>query len=259
MTKGLAIEHLFVSHRRGPDVVHDVSIKCPRGAVTALLGPNGAGKSTLLKAIAGVLPSRGDVLLDGVSVTNMDLLERAKTIAYVPQHSRLAAEMSVYDVVDQGRFAHRGPLARSTKADQEAIYRALEEVDASELQNRPYTELSAGEQQKVLVARALATGAHTLLLDEPTAALDARHVLIFHALLRRLVQQQWCILAVFHALDEVYRHADYAVLMSQGRVHRTGGARDIVGPGPVREIYSVELRYNAGIGLFLEGKRSAGA
>lgn len=252
--EGLSLQNVSVRHRRGPEVVHGVSIDCPRGEVTALLGPNGAGKSSLLKAIAGLLQSRGEICVDGRRVRELNALERARTVAYVPQRTRLDALIRVRDVVDQGRFAHRGPLAGPSPYDREAADRSLREVNALELADRAFPELSGGEQQKVLIARALATGATTLLLDEPTAALDARHVLVLHQVLRRLAARGFCVLVVLHGLEEVYRHADRAVLLADGRVNKVGPAAQIVAPGPIREIYGVELRTNAGLALFLPGE-----
>ncbi|MEM6370872.1 MAG: ABC transporter ATP-binding protein [Myxococcota bacterium] len=251
--EGLILKDVSVWHRgRGlSDVVHDVSFSCPRGKATALIGPNGAGKSSLLKAVIGLLPSRGEIRLDGRSLKDLPAQERAREVAYVPQRSRLDARLQVRDVVDQGRFVHRGPLARPSAGDRDAVEQALEEVDAVQLAGRIFTELSGGEQQKILIARALATGARALLLDEPTAALDARHVLVLHRLLRKLAERGWCIVVVVHGLDEAHRHADQAVLISEGRLHAAGPVQSIVSADPVRTVYGVVLKERAGIGLFL--------
>lgn len=254
---GYGVRGLFARHPRGPDVVHDVSVDCPRGQVTAVLGPNGAGKSTLLKAMCGLVPCRGEILLDGRSIFEMDVLTRARRVAYVPQRTRLDARMTVRAVVDQGRFAHRGPLDRASPEDRDAVAHALFEVGARDLEDRTFPDLSGGEQQKVLLARALATGAKTLLLDEPTAALDVRHVLVLHGLMRRLAARGWCVVVVLHGLDEVHRHADRAVLMRDGRVHQAGPARAIVSRTPVRAVYDVDLRENVAPGFFLPGRSAS--
>ncbi|MEO1481090.1 MAG: ABC transporter ATP-binding protein [Myxococcota bacterium] len=248
---GLVLENVGVKHRGGPEVVHNVTLQCPRGQVTGLLGPNGAGKSSLLKAIAGLLESSGVISVDGRLLRELSPRDRARTVGYVPQRTRLDALLSVRDVVDQGRFAHRGPLAGPSRKDREVAERALKEVNALHLADRPFPELSGGEQQKVMIARALATGATTLLLDEPTAALDARHVLVLHQVLRRLAEQNYCVLVVLHGLDEAHRHADRAVLLAEGKVHATGPAKEIIAADPVREVYGVELRAQAGLSLFL--------
>lgn len=252
--QGLSLRDVSVSYLGGPDVVHAVSADCPRGQVTALLGPNGAGKSSLLKAIIGLLPHRGDIRVDDHPLSDLDAKKLARTVAYVPQRSRLDAVLCARDVVDQGRFAHRGPFGRPSSVDRAAAEDALRDVGALHLADRLFTELSGGEQQKILIARALATGAQVLLLDEPTAALDARHGLVLHQVLRRLAARGFCILVVLHALDEVHRHADRAILLDRGRVFDAGDAREIVAAGPIREVYDVELRVNAGLGLFLPGE-----
>lgn len=252
MNTGLYVEDLSVCLTNKKTVVHQVQMNCPRGQITALLGPNGAGKSSLLKGIAGIFSSTGTIRIDGKNLYDMTTHERAKSIAYVPQRSQLNTPMRVLDVVGQGRFAHRTGLGAPSVSDRDAMKKALEDVNGSDLANRVFTHLSGGEQQKVLIARALATGAKTLLLDEPTSALDVHHKLILHALLRRLAERGWCILVVLHNMDEVYRHTDQAVLLAQGKVHTQGASRDVIHPRPIKEIYSVELRYNASIGLFLD-------
>ena len=251
---GLSLRAVSVARPGGGDVVHRFSADCPRGQVTALLGPNGAGKSSLLKAIIGLLPSRGEIRIDDRQLVDLGALERARTIAYVPQRTRLDARLRARDVVDQGRFAHRGPFSGPSSADRAETEAALREVGALHLADRWFPELSGGEQQKVLIARALATEARTLLLDEPTAALDARHVLVLHQVLRRLAERSFCVVVVLHGLDEVHRHADRAILLDRGHVHRAGPAHDIVAVEPVREVYAVDLRTEAGPGLFLPGE-----
>lgn len=232
-------------------MVRDVTCVCPRGAVTALVGPNGAGKSTLLKAILGLVPSRGSVLLDGIELLKVPPRERAKLVAYVPQRSRLDARMQARSVVEQGRFAHRGPLAGLGPADHRAVDEALAVTGAHAHASRVFTELSLGEQQRIILARALATGARALLLDEPTSALDARQALLLHQALRRLADRGWCIVVVLHNLDEVARHSDFAMLMNHGAVFAHGPTPDIIDREPVHSVYGVELRKNAGLGLFL--------
>lgn len=251
--EGLLLKDVSVWYRglSRTKVVHDMSFSCPRGKVTGLIGPNGAGKSSLLKAVIGLLPSQGEILLDGRTLDDLPAQERAREVAYVPQRSRLDARLQVRDVVDQGRFVHRGPLARPSARDRDAVGQALEDVDAAQLADRIFTELSGGEQQKILIARALATGARVLLLDEPTAALDARHVLVLHRLLRQLAERGWCIVVVVHGLDEAHRHVDQAVLISEGRLHAAGPVQSIVSTDPVRAVYGVVLKEQAGIGLSL--------
>ena len=227
----LVISGLTIRHGTRA-VLEDVSLTAAMGQVTALIGPNGAGKSTLINAALGLLPcDHGSVHLLGQDLLRLDRRARARLIGYVPQRSRLSAPLPVHEVVALGRYALGGGLAGAFGATRRAVDEALAAVEATALAERRFNELSAGEAQRVLVARALAGGAHTLLLDEPTAALDIGHALSLLALLRRLAANGCTILVALHQLDEVRRVADHAVLLHQGRV-ATVGAPDVVMSSP---------------------------
>ncbi|MBW2161569.1 MAG: ABC transporter ATP-binding protein [Deltaproteobacteria bacterium] len=151
----------------GRTVLHDVSLEAKPGEVLALLGPNGAGKSTLLKAVAGLLPYEGRVEIDDLDVASLSPRAIAKRISYVPQRSLLRSALSVEEVVALGRYVHGGSFGGMSKNDRAAIDHALETAHADVLRDRIFTQLSVGEQQRVLLARALASDAPILLLDEP--------------------------------------------------------------------------------------------
>jgi iron complex transport system ATP-binding protein len=248
---GLRVSGLDAAYARGPQVLFGVDLVAEPGMITALLGPNGSGKSTLLKALVGLVPSTGRIELDGRGFGALDLRERARRLAYVPQRTQLAARLVVRAVVELGRFAHRDPFARRSADDVAAVEEALDEAGVRELADRRFTELSGGEQQRVLLARALATGAETLLLDEPTSSQDVRHVLELHGTLRRLADRGRTVLVVLHDLAEVRRHADRAVLLDAGRVHATGTADEIVRDDRVGAVYGVRLEEGAGLGYRL--------
>lgn len=252
MTEGLRF--LDVSACYGPDreVLRQVSCECLRGAVTAIMGPNGAGKSSLLRCVLQSLSYLGTIELDGQSVSRLNGATRARAIAYVPQRSRMSSALSVYQVVEQGRFAHRGIFSGLSRRDRLAVDQAIEETGAAALAERPFPELSGGEQQRVLLARALATGARTLLLDEPTSALDLRHVLVLHQVLRRLAARGYCILVVLHDLGEAYRYADRVVLLADGRVRDVGPAADVLLSPVMSEVSGVRVREKVEPGAFLE-------
>jgi len=233
----------------GRPVVDGVSWTAPRGQVTALLGPNGAGKSSCLRAALGLVPATGTIALDGADLLALPDRDRARRVAYVPQRTRLVAPLPVHRVVEQGRFAHRSALAGLAAEDRQAVARAMEITDIVGLSARPFTELSGGEQQRVMLARALATGAGTILVDEPTAALDVRHALGMLETLGRLARDGSCVLAVLHDLNEARAWADHAVLLDAGRVAAPGPVTEIVAAGPVRDVYGVELIEGGGLGF----------
>lgn len=221
MSDGLAVAELSV--RRGArTLLERVSLAVPRGSVTALIGPNGAGKSTLLKAVLGLLPSTGALRWDGDDLRTLPPHERARRLAYVPQRSQLAAPLAVRAVVLAGRYGHVGWAGWYGAEERAAADAALTAVDALHLAERGFSTLSAGEQQRVLMARALASGAPCLLLDEPTAALDVGHALDLLALIRAQAAQGRAMLVVLHQLEEARRIADALVLLQDGRVTAAG-------------------------------------
>lgn len=237
--------------RGGRLVVDDVSFTAPFGGVLAVLGPNGAGKSSLIKALAGVVPSEGDIRLNGRRASELGARERARIVAYVPQQSELRAPLAVASVVAQGRYAHHEGRVRAASADEDAVARALRLTDTEPLADRPFIALSHGERQRVLLARAIATEARILLLDEPTSALDVGHALRLYALLRRLAEGGYCVVAVLHPLAEALDWTDAAVLMDRGRIRQKGETRDVIRPGAVESIYDVRLVPGGALGFRL--------
>jgi iron complex transport system ATP-binding protein len=234
----LAVSRLTV--RRGPcPVVSGVDLEVAPGEVVALIGPNGAGKSTVLKGILGLLPAEGTVRVDDRPLAAMDTRERARRLGYVPQRSQLTFALPVAAVVAQGRFAYQGQLTALGPTDRQAVDAALARTDATHLATRLFTQLSAGEQQRVLLARALATGARTVLLDEPTAALDIGHALALLDLLRELAASGQAVLVVLHDLDQVARVADRVVLLAAGQVVVQGPVADVLTAERLAPVFGV--------------------
>jgi iron complex transport system ATP-binding protein len=230
-----------------------VSFALRPGDTVALIGPNGAGKSTLLKALAGIVPYQGQLLLHGRMAGSLSPRERARLVAYVPQHSALDAPLRVRDVVAQGRFPHRDPWGRPAADDDSVITAALQATDAASLAERPFTGLSYGERRLVLLARALASGARILLLDEPTAALDVAHALSLLHRLRDLASRGHAVVVALHHLDEVRECCSQVILLRRGCVFLAGAVDEVVSPGPVREVFGVELVPGARSGYRLAG------
>ena len=248
--QGLVATGIRVAHGKRV-ALHGVDLAAQHGEVVAILGPNGAGKSTLLKAACGLLPCTGTVTLDGRDVIAMSARERAQLIAFVPQHSALRSALPVRDVVLQGRFAHRGPLARTREADDQAVESALDKTDTARFAERAFTKLSFGEQRRVLLARGLASGARTLCLDEPTAALDVGHALRLHSLLRELAKSGYAVVLVLHSLEDALRHTDRALLLDQGRAVCSGITSEVIAEQHVRDVYGVEMQRANALGFSL--------
>jgi iron complex transport system ATP-binding protein len=248
----LEARNLGVAHGTR-SILQGISLTLEAGQSVALIGPNGAGKSTLLKALAGIIAHEGDLLLGGRPARALSRRERAMLLGYVPQHSDLDASLSAREVVEQGRYAHRDPWGRPGKNDEAAVATALKDTGAMALAERPFNRLSYGERRLVLLARALATGARILLLDEPTAALDVAHALSLLHRVRDLAASGHAVIVALHHLDEALACCSQALLLQQGRVFRAGAIRDVVSAGPIREVFGVELVPGAHFGYRLAG------
>ncbi|MEM8609202.1 MAG: ABC transporter ATP-binding protein [Myxococcota bacterium] len=233
----------------GRTVLHKASLHADPGEVVALLGPNGAGKSTFLKAIAGLLPYGGSVFVGENEVSSLAPRQRAKRVAYVPQRSLLRSTLSVEEVVALGRYVHAGSFGGMSNECAEAIEHALVTAHADGLRERIFTQLSVGEQQRVLLARALASDAPVLLLDEPTAALDVGEGLAALRLIRKLADGGHTVIVVVHDLADARSTTDRALLIQEGRVVERGPTSEVVSADPVRRVYGVELIENARIGF----------
>ena len=241
----------------GRTVLWDVDVEANPGEVLALLGPNGAGKSTLVKALAGILPHQGRVEIGGRQVASLSPKSRAKRVSYVPQRSQLRSALSVEEVVALGRYVHGGGFGGMSKRDREAVDGALDTAHADVLRHRVFTQLSVGEQQRVLLARALASNAPVLLLDEPTAALDVGEGLSVLRLIRTLAARKHTIVVVLHDLADARTITDRALLLKDGRVVERGDTKDVVASGPIFEAYGVRLIENARIGFEADAETPA--
>lgn len=248
----LAVRHVSAA-LGGRSVLEEVSLELGAGELCAVLGPNGAGKSTLLRAILGLIPHRGEVRIEGAPMHTLTPAQRARCISFVPQESELTAALPVRDVVRLGRYAHAA-FTRPVRDDADAVSRALVDCDVHALADRPFSDLSSGEKKRVLIARALCTGARTLLLDEPTAALDIEHALRLFALLRRVAREGRAVLVVLHQVEHALAFADRALLLQAGKTRALGPVHEVLTAAHVRALYGVELVEGGAPGFRLIGE-----
>ena len=213
----------------GKDVLKNVEFRASRGELLAIIGPNGAGKSTLLKAMVGILKPRGEVRLNGRDLTEMKPRERAKMITYVPQSSFPEFAFTIEEFVEMGTYA--------TKGDVES---ALKRVGLWERRREPVTNLSGGEYQLTLIARALAQGSEAILLDEPTSHLDINHALKVMELLLEMKDER-IVIAVLHDLNLALSYADRLILLHRGK-KRWEGKPNELDASVLEEVYGVRAR-----------------
>ncbi len=225
------------------DVLRGVSLSLSPGDCVALIGPNGAGKTSLLRVLLGLAhPHEGEVLLDGRSLAVQARRAIARRMAYVPQAHVPSFPYSVREIVAMGRTPATGWGGRFGRADDEAVARALARIGMQDFSDRSYAELSGGERQAVLIARALAQGAQILLMDEPTASLDLGQRTRLMSLLGRLSGEGHAILLSIHQPELALQWFNRAMLLRQGVLIRDGAPRAIVTSESLSELYGVTVK-----------------
>ena len=227
----LKLQHLTAGYGE-KTILHDISLDFPPGTVTAILGPNGCGKSTLLKAAAGLLPLSGGEILAPEP--------RVRHIAYLPQ-SRTVPEMTVRQLVLHGRFPWLGWPRIYRAEDQAAADEALRRLGIAELANLPLSALSGGTRQKCYLAMALAQGADTLLLDEPTSFLDIGCQLDLMTLCRELADQGKAVAVVLHDLPLALGHGDRVAVLENGHLLALGAPEEIWSSGILDQTFGVRV------------------
>lgn len=221
----------------------EVSFTVDPGTVLGIIGPNGSGKSTLLRLLLGALePGSGAVYYEGRPLGSWTRRELARVVGVVPQREELAFPLTVRQLVAMGRYPHLRTWQREGAADRRAIDSALQRCDVDHLRDRPLGTLSGGELQRVLLARALAQEPRTLVLDEPTAALDIRHEMaIFERLAELAAQDGVTVVVVTHNLNLAARYADRLLLLDRGRTARTGTPAEVMDRETLERVYGWPL------------------
>lgn len=235
----LVINKLSFSYR-STAALKDLELEVGLGEVLSIVGPNGSGKSTLLKCIDKILkPNQGAVLIDGKDVANMGLSELSKIMGYVPQNSTSTFPFTVFDVVLMGRRPHvRWSVS---ERDKKIVAEILEFLGIDKLAMRHLNELSGGEQQKVIIARALAQQPQILLLDEPTSNLDIKHQLEILSILRGLTQsKQHSIIVAMHDLNLASRFSDRMLMLKHGCIFAVGDPESVLTEENIELVYGVK-------------------
>lgn len=237
----LSVTDLVFSYNDNVDILDKVGLSIDRPEIVGILGPNGSGKTTLIKCINNILtPKQGKIMLDKSDIRGMSLNNIAKRMAYVPQNAeRDMNSPNVYDVVMMGRKPHTS--WQYTAADDKIVWKIMYDLSVAHLASHRFDELSGGQLQRVLIARAIAQEARIFLLDEPTSNLDVKYQIEVMEIIRNIVQQKnvgACI--IVHDLNLAYRFCDRVVMMCDKAVKYAGTPKEVMTPFNIKEVFGVD-------------------
>jgi len=223
----------------------DLDLSIEPGEVRALIGPNGSGKSTALQALAGLIqPTRGHAAIDGTPLRSMSRREIARRLAFLPQQPTAPDEMTVEQLVRQGRFAHVGLFRAYRQDDEEAIRWALQSTNLTDFAGRSLRELSGGERQRAWISAALAQEAQILLLDEPTSYLDIGYQIEVLDLIHRLSREKKVsIVVAIHDINQAMSVSDHISLLDRGSLVFDGEPAELARSGLIEQVFRVKGRF----------------
>ncbi len=234
----IEIENLEFSYDSTP-VLEAVNLQIEEGETLAIIGPNASGKTTLLKCINGILePEKGRILIEGEELENLDKEDIAKKIGHVPQAGTESFPTTVFDTVLMGRKPHGG--WKPGDEDLEVASKVLEKLDLEDIAMRDIGEISGGQRQKVLIARAIAQNPEVLLLDEPTSSLDLRHQLEVLDIVREQTGKGISIVMAMHDLNLAARYSDKIAMLKEGKIFAVG-KDEVLTPENIESVYGVRV------------------
>jgi len=242
MNPAIQTNNLTFAYKDKP-VLDGVSLLVERGEMVGILGPNGSGKTTLLKIFSAVLKGRGEVKVNNRSIETYRKRELSRLFAMVPQESQILFPYTVAEIVLMGRASYHSPLALEGKQDLEVARASMELTDSLPFSDRYLHELSGGEKQRVIIARALAQEPQILLLDEPSAFLDLKHQVQVFELMRRLNREHsLTIVAALHDLNLAALFFPRLVMLLDGKVYRDGSPKGVLTEKTIEEVYGIRVR-----------------
>ena len=222
------------------NILKDINIEVDNKEVIGIIGPNGSGKSTLLKCIYRLLkPNAGLVKFDDVDIKNISIKESSKKVAVLSQHNNYDFDFTVKDIVLMGRSPHKKFMERDNKNDYDLVNDALRKVDMINFKDRSFQSLSGGEQQRVILARALAQQPKCLILDEPTNHLDIKYQLQLMRIVKSLNIE---VIAAIHDLNIATMYCDTIYVLKDGKIVQYGTPKEILTPQLIKNVYEVDAK-----------------
>lgn len=226
---------------RHPAVLREINFSVEPGEVLCILGANGAGKSTLFKSILGLIPLRGGaVTVDGGNIAGWTRAQVAQTIGYIPQATNPPFSYTVMDVILMGRTAYLGIFEAPKKEDERLAYETIAQLGIQELADKKFLELSGGEKQLVIIARALTQQPRILIMDEPTAALDFGNQQLVLRQVSRLSRMGLSIVMASHFPDHAFLYAHKALLLKDGGIYAHGAPDEVITVESLKTLYKVD-------------------
>ncbi|GJL67222.1 MAG: hypothetical protein NPIRA05_21930 [Nitrospirales bacterium] len=250
-TSALSVQHVTYRYQSSfvkdsESVLRGLNCTIQTGTIQGILGPNGSGKSTFLKILARVFSlQEGEIKLFGQDIQHLSQAEIARTVAFVPQETQQIFPFTIGEMVLMGRFPHHAGLGGWHWEDPEDLViaeRAMQDLDVAHLADRLITDVSGGERQRAIIARALAQDPKILLLDEPTAFLDLHHQLDIARILRRMNQSRGLtVVLVSHDLNLASQYCDQLMLFDHGHIVKAGTPEDVIKPDVLEQVYGCEV------------------
>lgn len=235
----ISADSLAVGYKK--PLIKDICFNVRGGEIMTLIGPNGSGKSTILKTIAGYLKKHGgEVYFENSSVEKLSPNEKAKKLSVVLTERIKPELMTCRDVVETGRYPYTGRFGKLTQKDRDAVNRAVEMVEMSDFADCDFSEVSDGQRQRVMLARAVCQEPQILILDEPTSYLDIHHKIIFLEILRKLaVENRIAVIVSMHELDLAEKISDFTICIKNGTVAHSGKPEEIFTDEIIRELFDI--------------------
>lgn len=241
------------------EILNGLSFRVGSGQVCGLFGPNGSGKTTLFRACLNFQPyHRGQVRVDGEDLQTKSIEEVARLIAYVPQEHKPPFPYRVKEIVLMGRTPHLGGAFRVSDRDKARALEAMSLLGIAHLADRPYNQISLGQRQLVLIARAVCQDTRLLFLDEPTSALDFSNQILIWRLLRKIARQGTTILVCTHDPNHILWFCDQVIILDHGKIIADGAPRQAVNPQTLNSIYNgfCEVRDVGGISMVVPSEKN---
>lgn len=234
----LELENVKYSYPHSDWTLGRLSLSVDAGRLVGIVGPNGSGKSTLVKVASGICePTSGTVKLKNRNIDSMARREVARVLGYLPQNVESAFNYRVGEVVAMGRYAHLEGMGFLRQKDIDAVNESMELTDTAKYMDRHLNQLSGGERQRVLLASSLCQQPEILLLDEPTTGLDLHHQVSFFEILRKLTLGGMAVVVVTHDLNLAAMFCDELMLVSRGKILKSGGVEDVINEQTLTGLY----------------------